>query len=200
MISDFGGLSKVMPKFAVYFMIIMLSSIGLPLLNGFMGEFPILSGIFQVRDPHFNFLFGHSPKWWAVLTATGIVLGAAYMLWLYQRTMFGKLDKPENQSLTDLNFREVATLVPLVLLCFWIGIYPKPVFDVMERPVDKLVRQVGRSYYPAQAEGEKPAQTPVIAQTQEPAQTPVVAQAQEPAPKDAPRLDAAQPAPESATR
>ena len=151
MISDFGGLSKVMPKFAVYFAIIMLSSIGLPLLNGFMGEFPILSGIFQVRDPHFNFLFGHSPKWWSVLTATGIVLGAAYMLWLYQRTMFGKLDKPENQSLTDLNFREVATLVPLVILCFWIGLYPKPVFDVMERPVDKIVRQVGQTYYPAQA-------------------------------------------------
>src|SRR5262245_60951072 len=151
LISDFGGLSKVMPVFATYFLIIMLSSIGLPLLNGFMGEFPILSGIFQVRDPHFNFLFGHSPKWWSVLTATGIVLGAAYMLWLYQRTMFGKLDKPENQSLTDLNFREVATLVPLVILCFWIGLYPKPVFDVMEKPVDKLVRQVGQTYYPAQA-------------------------------------------------
>jgi NADH-quinone oxidoreductase subunit M len=154
-ISDFGGLSKVMPKFAVYFAIIMLSSIGLPLLNGFMGEFPILSGIFQVRDPHFNF-FGYSPKWWSVLTATGIVLGAAYMLWLYQRTMFGKLDKPENQSLTDLTFREVATLVPLVVLCFWIGIYPKPVFDVMERPVDKLVRQIGRTYYPAEASLEAP--------------------------------------------
>jgi NADH-quinone oxidoreductase subunit M len=157
MISDFGGLSKVMPKFAVYFMIIMLSSIGLPMLNGFMGEFPILSGIFQVRDPHFNFLFGHSPKWWSVLTATGIVLGAAYMLWLYQRTMFGKLDKPENQALTDLNFREVATLVPLVVLCFWIGLYPKPVFDVMEKPVDKIVRQVGQTYYPAQASIGAPA-------------------------------------------
>jgi NADH-quinone oxidoreductase subunit M len=162
-ISDFGGLSKVMPKFAVYFAIIMLSSIGLPLLNGFMGEFPILSGIFQVRDPHFNFLFGLSPKWWSVLTATGIVLGAAYMLWLYQRTMFGKLDKPENQSLVDLNFREVATLVPLVVLCFWIGLYPKPVFDVMERPVDKLVRQIGRTYYPAQAAIPGSPDTPKLA-------------------------------------
>ncbi len=149
MLSEFGGLSKVMPIFATCFMIIMLSSIGLPILNGFIGEFTILSGIFQVKDPAFTF-FGASPKWWAVLTASGIVLGAAYMLWLYQRTMFGKLDKAENQKLTDLNFREVATLFPLLVLCFWIGLYPKPMFQVMEKPVDKLVRQIGKTYYPAE--------------------------------------------------
>src|SRR2546426_6199354 len=106
LISEFGGLSKVMPVFATYFMIIMLSSIGLPALNGFIGEFTILTGIFQVRNAAFSF-FGASPKWWSVLAATGIVLGAAYMLWLYQRTMFGKLDRPENQTLKDLNFRDV---------------------------------------------------------------------------------------------
>ena len=150
MLSDFGGLSKVMPIFATYFMIIMLSSIGLPALNGFVGEFTILSGIFQVRDPAFTF-FGASPKWWAILTASGIVLGAAYMLWLYQRTMFGKLDKAENQKLKDLDVREVATLLPIVVLCFWIGLYPKPIFKVMEAPVDKLVRQIGQTYYSAGA-------------------------------------------------
>ena len=148
MLSDYGGLSKVMPIFATMFMIVMLSSIGLPALNGFVGEFTILSGIFQVKDPAFSF-FGASPKWWTVLASTGIVLGAAYMLWLYQRTMFGKCDNPENQKLVDLNGREIATLVPIIVACFWIGLYPKPVFDVMDKPVDKVVRQVSRTYYPA---------------------------------------------------
>jgi NADH-quinone oxidoreductase subunit M len=144
-----------MPKFATYFLIITLSSIGLPGLNGFMGEFPILAGVFQVRGEAFSF-FGASPKWWAVLAASGIVLGAAYMLWLYQRTMFGKLDKPENQSLQDLNFREVATLLPIVVACFWIGLYPKPFFDIMAEPVDKIVRQVAKTYYGEMAQ-EAPA-------------------------------------------
>jgi NADH-quinone oxidoreductase subunit M len=146
MLSEFGGLSKVMPIFAAYFMIITLSSIGLPALNGFVGEFTILSGIFQVKGAAFSF-FGLSPKWWAVLTASGIVLGAAYMLWLYQRTMFGKIDKAENQGLKDLNFREIMTLLPLTVLCFWIGLYPKPIFNVMEKPVDKLVHQIDKTFY-----------------------------------------------------
>ncbi|MEW5805834.1 MAG: NADH-quinone oxidoreductase subunit M [Acidobacteriota bacterium] len=135
MISDFGGLSKVIPLFATYFMIIMLSSIGLPALNGFIGEFTILVGAFQLPQKH-----------WAILAATGIVLGAAYMLWLYQRTMFGKLDKPENEKLLDLNFREVMTLLPIVILCFWIGIYPRPFFNILDKPVDKLVHQVEMRY------------------------------------------------------
>jgi len=141
MISDFGGLSKAIPVFAVFFMIVTLSSIGLPGLNGFIGEFTVLAGLFRVTEPVFSF-FGWSAKWWTVLAATGIILGAAYMLWLYQRTMFGKLDKPENQALKDLNFREVMTLVPIVVCCFWIGLYPKPFFEILDRPVDRLVRQV----------------------------------------------------------
>jgi NADH-quinone oxidoreductase subunit M len=141
MISDFGGLSKAIPVFAALFMIITLSSIGLPGLNGFIGEFAVLLGIFQVPQDGFSF-FGWSAKWWTVLAATGIVLGAAYMLWLYQRTMFGKLDKPENQKLVDLDFREVMTLVPIVVCCVWIGLYPKPFFNILDRPVERLVRQV----------------------------------------------------------
>ena len=141
MIDEFGGLSKVIPVFAAFFMIITLSSIGLPGLNGFIGEFSILAGIFLVDESAFSF-FGWSPKWWTVLAATGIVLGAAYMLWLYQRTMFGKLDRPENEKVSDLNLREWTTLVPIVFCCVWIGVYPLPFFQILDRPVDRLVRQV----------------------------------------------------------
>jgi len=139
-ISEYGGLWKVMPVFAVFFMLMMLSSIGMPFLpgNGFVGEFTILVGAFRL-----------SQKYWAVLAATGLVLGAIYMLWLYQRTMFGKLDNPENEKLLDLNAREIATLLPLAVLAFWIGIYPKPFFDVLDEPVTRLVEQVEkRAEYP----------------------------------------------------
>jgi len=141
-IAQFGGLWRVMPVFAVFFMVMMLSSIGMPAIpgNGFNGEFAILVGAFGLAD-----------KYWAVLAATGIVLGAVYMLWLYQRTMFGKLDREENKNLKDLNFREIATLVPLTLLAFWIGLYPKPVFDVLEEPVARLVSQIEKTAeYPPQ--------------------------------------------------
>ena len=86
---------------------------------------------------------------WAVLAVSGIVLGAAYMLWLYQRTMFGKLDNPKNEKLLDLNFREVMTLLPLTLLAFWIGLYPAPFFAVLDEPVKRLVQQVEKTHaYP----------------------------------------------------
>jgi NADH-quinone oxidoreductase subunit M len=141
MIADFGGLSKVMPVFAAVFMIMTLSSIGMPVLNGFVGEFSILLGAFRLTE-----------KYWAILAATGIVLGAAYMLWLYQRTMFGKLDNPENEKLTDMTFRELATLLPLVVLAFWIGVYPKPFFAMLDEPVHRLVQQVEKTYaYPRTA-------------------------------------------------
>src|SRR5882672_9697633 len=99
-ISEFGGISTIMPVYATLFMIVMMSSLGLPTLNGFIGEFPILQGAFE------------ESKIWAALAVTGIILGAAYLLWLYQRTMFGTLDNPKNQNLKDLSFREVMTLLP----------------------------------------------------------------------------------------
>jgi NADH-quinone oxidoreductase subunit M len=137
MIADYGGVSKVMPVFAVFFMLMTLSSIGMPAIpgNGFVGEFTILLGAFQLAE-----------KYWAVLGATGIVLGAAYMLWLYQRTMFGKIENPENLKLKDLSFREILTLVPLTVVAFWIGLYPAPFFGILDEPVNRVVRQVEKTH------------------------------------------------------
>src|SRR5262245_38014757 len=131
-IAQFGGLSTVMPVYATVFLIMTMSSIGLPLLNGFIGEFTIMMGALQAKT------------WWAVAGGAGIVLGAAYMLWLYQRTMFGKIDNPANEKLLDLNFRELATLIPLIIMAFWIGLYPAPFFRALDKPVNKLVNLVCR--------------------------------------------------------
>jgi NADH-quinone oxidoreductase subunit M len=139
-IAQFGGLSTVMPIYATVFLIMTMSSIGLPLLNGFIGEFTIMMGALTQNI------------WWAVAGGAGIVLGAAYMLWLYQRTMFGKNENPANQRLLDLNARELATLVPLIIVAFWIGLYPAPFFKVLDKPVNKLVEAVN----PDALKGEVP--------------------------------------------
>ena len=132
MISEFGGLSKQLPVYAAFYLIVTLSSIGLPGLNGFIGEFLILLGTFKK-----NWL-------WALIATSGIVLGAAYMLWLYQRVMFGKLDKPENKKLKDLNLREVATLVPIVIFMFWIGLYPITWTSYMDSSVSYLKKMMNK--------------------------------------------------------
>jgi len=134
-ISEYGGLSNVMPRYAIIFCIAMLSSAGMPLLNGFIGEFTILQGAYEVS------------KLWAAVTVSGIVLGAAYLLWLYQRTMFGPITNPKNEKLQDLNLREYAYLLPLVAWAFWIGIYPKPYFEILEKPVAKIVKRIQPDYY-----------------------------------------------------
>jgi NADH-quinone oxidoreductase subunit M len=128
MISEFGGLSKVMPVFAIFFMIVTLSSIGLPGTNGFVGEFLILLGAFQA-----NVAYG-------VLATTGVVLGAAYMLWMFQRVMFGKVTRPENEKLKDLSAREITVLVPMVIMIFLMGIYPKLFFGKMDATVEKFLK------------------------------------------------------------
>lgn len=112
MIADFGGLSKVMPRLAVCFMIITLSSIALPGTNGFVGEFLILLGAFRS-----NMLYG-------VLAATGVILGAVYMLWMFQRVMFGKITSEANARLTDLSKRETAILGAVIFFVFLMGLYP----------------------------------------------------------------------------
>jgi NADH-quinone oxidoreductase subunit M len=130
MISEYGGLAKVMPLYATFFMIITMSSIGLPTLNGFIGEFTILIGAF------------HHSWVWALFAATGIVLGAGYMLWMYQRVFFGEITNDKNKGLTDLNLREQWTLIPLIILAFWIGLYPKPFFQLVEPSVDRALARV----------------------------------------------------------
>jgi NADH-quinone oxidoreductase subunit M len=129
-ISEYGGISNVMPVYATITMIMFLSSMGLPLLNGFVGEFTILQGTFM-----------ENWKWgaWAV---PGVVLAAAYLLWLYQRVFFGTVTNPKNEKLHDLTPREVATFVPLIVMAFWIGLYPKPFFQILEQPVNHLVATV----------------------------------------------------------
>ncbi len=137
MIADFGGLSKTMPIYATIFMIITMSSIGLPVLNGFIGEGMILMGSFQAFP------------WAAVVATLGIILGAAYMLWMFQRVMFGPISAV-NEKMTDLNLREILYFAPLVVAAFWIGLYPKPVMDVMDAPVRKLVEQITPGFHAAQ--------------------------------------------------
>ena len=147
LISEFGGLATPMPNFAAIYLIVSLSSLGMPLLNGFIGEFTILQGTFVVS------------KTWAAWASLGIVLGAAYLLWLYQRTMFGPVTHEVNKSLPDLNLREYGVLLPLAALAFWIGIYPKPFFAYIEKPVQRIVQQVNPGFY--QANRPLPPATPV---------------------------------------
>ncbi len=133
MIAEYGGISAVMPVYSTIFLIITMSSIGLPALNGFVGEFTILVGAFNRN------------WWWAVFAALGIVLGAAYMLWLFQRVFFGPLTNPENRNLKDVSRRELVYLMPLVLLCFWIGLYPRPFFRILENSVEHVLAKVDPS-------------------------------------------------------
>ena len=130
MIDDFGGLWKQLPVFSSFFLVVTLSSIGLPGLNGFVGEFLILLGAFEV-----------SPLW-AAAAASGVVLGAIYMLWMFRRVVFGPLDRPENQRLQDLNSREIFMLAPIVGLIFFMGIYPQPFLSRMKSSVRLVIQRV----------------------------------------------------------
>jgi NADH-quinone oxidoreductase subunit M len=119
-----------MPVYATITMIMFLSSMGLPALNGFVGEFTILQGAFTAN-------------WrWAVWAAPGVVLAAAYLLWLYQRVFFGTVTNPKNEKLHDLTPREILTFVPLIIMALWIGLYPKPFFQILEQPVNQIVQTI----------------------------------------------------------
>ena len=126
-IAEYGGISNVMPVYATITMIMFLSSMGLPLLNGFVGEFTILQGTFM-------------ENWrWGAWAVPGVVLAAAYLLWLYQRVFFGTVTDPKNEKLHDLTPREVASFVPLLIMAFWIGLYPKPFFQILEQPASLTI-------------------------------------------------------------
>ncbi len=128
---DFGGLWKVMPIYGALTLIVTLSSMGLPGLNGFVGEFSILLGAFgseAIGSPIY-----------AGIAAAGVIMAAIYMLYMFQKLFLGPLDKDENKAVKDINLREILTLVPLVIFIFWIGLYPKPFFNLIGPSVDKLV-------------------------------------------------------------
>ena len=152
-ISEYGGLSKVMPVYAAVFLIMTLSSIGLPALNGFIGEFLILQGIFVVS------------KVWAAFAASGVVLGAAYMLYLYQRTMFGKIENPKNERLLDLSHREFATFAPLLVLAVWMGLYPAPFLRRLDSSVQHVIARVSPEYIQKNAAADCAAPAPALAAT-----------------------------------
>src|SRR5215831_9805288 len=134
-IKEYGGLAHVMPKFAIIFAIAMLSSAGLPLLNGFIGEFTILQGAFEAN------------RVWAAFAVTGVILGAAYLLWLYQRTMLGQVTNGKNLTIPDMTTREIAIFLPLIAWAVWIGVYPKPYFDILQKPVTEIVERVRPGYF-----------------------------------------------------
>jgi NADH-quinone oxidoreductase subunit M len=134
----FGGLWKVMPIYGAITLIVTLSSMGLPGLNGFVGEFAILLGAWGAGEAGGSlrsYLF-------AGLAAIGVILAAVYLLFMFQKLFLGPVDKEENRNLKDLNWREIATVLPLVVLIFWIGLYPKPFFTLIAPAVDKLVAVV----------------------------------------------------------
>jgi NADH-quinone oxidoreductase subunit M len=133
-VSEFGGLSHVMPGYATVFLFMAMTAIGLPLLCVFISEFLSMRGAFEANP------------WWAGWAALGIILNAGYMLWLYQRMFFGNIENPKNRNLPDMSGREWAYMMPLVVLSLWIGVYPKTFIDYIQQPVAAVVRQVRPDY------------------------------------------------------
>lgn len=127
LMSEFGGLASVMPKYALIFGVMLMASVGLPLTIGFVGEFLVLLGFYKV-----------SPIV-TILAGTTIVLGAIYMLSLYKKSFFGPVTNEENKKLADLDGREMVSLVPLVLIVVWLGVYPKPILDPIDNSVKALL-------------------------------------------------------------
>ncbi|HEV7920227.1 MAG TPA: proton-conducting transporter membrane subunit, partial [Thermoanaerobaculia bacterium] len=130
LLADYGGLARTMPVYATLFVIAMLSSVGLPGLNGFIGEFLILAGTFQVHP------------WLATIAATGVILAAIYLLWLVQRVFFGPLTNEENRNVPDIAWNELAAVVPLIILMVWIGVHPNTFLQKMTPSVQQLLAQV----------------------------------------------------------
>jgi NADH-quinone oxidoreductase subunit M len=132
LISDYGGILKVMPVFAALFLLVAFSSMGVPGLNGFVGELLILIGSFKAS------------LWYGSFATIGLVLGAVYLLWMYKRVMYGDITKDENTKLKDMTKREYAYLLPIILFIVWIGVYPKPFLDKMDASVVHLLEVVNR--------------------------------------------------------
>jgi NADH-quinone oxidoreductase subunit M len=168
-IAEFGGLAHVMPVYATLTLILFLASMGLPLLNGFIGEFMILQAAFSAN------------RVWAYWAVSGVVLGAAYLLWLYQRVFWGKITHEENRHLKDVSPRELATLVPLVAFCLWIGVYPKPFLEFLHAPVARLAETIQPGKFASA--GAVQAAAPAAAPTAAPSAVPVPAATSVPTPQ-----------------
>ncbi len=181
MIADFGGLWKPLPVYAAVFLVVMLSSVGLPGTNGFVGEFLVLLGAFRTNP------------WWAALAAVGVILSAVYMLWMFQRVMFGPVTHPENEKLRDLTLRERLVFAPILILIFWMGVAPQPFIDRAEPALARTLtlmqdraaasarlaeRDAAMSVpAPAQALPPAPSAAPTPAPSTAPSQAPPPAQA-----------------------
>jgi NADH-quinone oxidoreductase subunit M len=138
MISEFGGLATPMPWFSTLFVIASLSSIGLPFLNGFVGEFLILIGTWTSRAV--------SRPWLTTMfAATGVIWAAVYMLWMLQRVLFGKITNPENATLKDLNSRELGLILPLLILMIFMGVYPRVFLDRSKLSVETIRARVSEN-------------------------------------------------------
>jgi NADH-quinone oxidoreductase subunit M len=146
-ITDYGGIVKVMPYYSYVFMFAMFSSIGLPGLNGFVGEYLTLLGAFQSE------ILGS--YWYTIFGATGVIFAAVYLLWMYQRVFMGKIDNPENEKLKDMSRFEWAMVIPIMIFIVWIGIYPRTFLSISEGSTEKLVKKIEMIYSPEQAELEK---------------------------------------------
>jgi len=134
-LDQFGGLWKIMPIYGVLTLIVTLSSMGLPGLNGFVGEFTILLGGWGAGQPGGSY----GSVWYTAIAAIGVILAAVYLLYMFQKVFLGPVTHDENKTLKDLNWREIVMLVPLLILIFWIGLYPQPFFNLMGPTVEKLV-------------------------------------------------------------
>ncbi|MFN0246218.1 MAG: NuoM family protein [Kofleriaceae bacterium] len=141
-LAEYGGVWTKMPVFAGLFLVIVMGSAGLPALSGFVGEFLTLFGTFNAGDTfppsHPDFL--PAPRLLGAVATTGVVFGAVYLLYMFQKVFFGKLDKAKNGGLKDLNGRELATFIPLVILIFVLGLFPRPILAVMEPSTQKFLR------------------------------------------------------------
>jgi NADH-quinone oxidoreductase subunit M len=139
-ISEYGGIARIVPIYAFALLFASLSSIGLPSLNGFVGEFLILLGAF--KSPVLG-------SWWfTIFAASGVIFAAVYLLWMYQRVAFGEVKNPKMNTLSDMNKREMLVLIPIFIFIVWIGIYPGTFLKVSDKTTSKIIEQV---FIPSQA-------------------------------------------------
>lgn len=150
-IARYGGLARNMPAYALFFMLFTMASVGLPGTSGFVGEFLVFIGAYEAGS------------WVAFVMLSGIILGAAYMLYLYRRVIFGTLERADLKSLTDLTPREIAIMAPLAAVVLWMGVYPKPFLDPLHAPVAGILARVDRAAPPVQQVAARPVAAPAPA-------------------------------------